>query len=77
MGKMIKDSDRIIVGSAKHSTTEGLNIFFVYHKDVTKECIPVDSRSIGEFMDKMADKKEFCKRHGCKLNLTTWEQVMA
>ncbi len=76
MVKAIKDSEQMIVTCSLDGNTNKI-IFYAKHKDVTDGQIPVGEESIGEFMIALARKKLFCKKHKCKLNLTTWEQVMA
>ena len=77
MAKQIKDSERIMVGTGTDSNNE--KVFFVHHKDVMVKgrCIVVYNDHIGEFMSKLHEKIMFCRQKKCKLNLTTWEQVMA
>jgi len=77
MAKQIKDSEQIIVGTSMNGAKKGEVIFYVSHKDVTSRPIPVGENAIGEFMIKMAKKREWCKAHNCKLNYSKWEQVVA
>jgi len=77
MAKQIKDSSRMILGSARDTGAEGKMIFFVQHKNITGgDTIPVGEDAIKPFLVKMAKLKEYCKKHDVKFNFKTYDQVM-
>ena len=72
MGKLIKDSEQIIVG-----ISETQECFFVGHKDVTTKPITVSLDALEFFMKRLRQKIIFARKQQVKLGFTKWEQVVA
>jgi len=72
--KKIGDTERILVGTGQDK--KGKPVFFVGHKAITKQMIPIVAKDFNGFMLKMHRLVMHSKKYDTSLRLKTYSEIM-